>query len=48
MPILRLQPDSEPICYDTNYDRVTVGFGNGRVLSFEIDRLRLHFTLVLT
>ena len=45
VPILRLQPDSELTCYDTREDQVAVGFATGRVLSFDIDRLRLDSTL---
>lgn len=45
IPILRLQPDSEPTCYNTNNNRVAVEFRNGRILSFDIDRARLHSTL---
>lgn len=44
-PILLLRPDSEPTCYDTYNDRISVGFKNGRVLTFDIDRLLLGSAL---
>ena len=45
VPVPRLQPDSEAACYDVRDDQVTIGFRNGRVLSFDIDRQTLHSAL---
>ncbi|KAL8998435.1 MAG: hypothetical protein Q9188_006099 [Gyalolechia gomerana] len=42
LPVLRLQPDSMPTCYDVRDDQVAIGFRNGRVLNFDIDRQSLN------
>lgn len=42
LPILRLPFDFELLRYDVQDDRVAIGFGNGRVLGFIIDRTRLQ------
>lgn len=41
MRLLRKPSDFVPECYDTQGDQLTVGFRNGRVLSFNIDRSSL-------
>jgi hypothetical protein len=45
MPVLRLTSDFEPRCYDGRGNQAAIGLGNGRVLSFEIDRRSLHLAL---
>ncbi|KAJ5185280.1 hypothetical protein N7472_010120 [Penicillium cf. griseofulvum] len=42
MPFLRLLPDFEVCSYDSHGDQVVVGFSNGLVSSFDIDRRSLH------
>jgi WD40 repeat protein len=42
VPIFLLAPDFKPQCYDVRGDQVTIGFSNGRVLSFDIDRISLN------
>lgn len=42
MPLLRLLPDFQVRSWDTHGDQVVVGFGNGLVSSFDIDRRSLH------
>jgi WD40 repeat protein len=45
MPVFRLTSDFEPQCYDGRGNQAAIGFRNGRVLSFEIDRRSLHLAL---
>ncbi|EED14601.1 G-protein beta WD- 40 repeats containing protein, putative [Talaromyces stipitatus ATCC 10500] len=45
MPIIRLLSDSRPISYDVQGDQVAVGFLNGQVLSFDINRCSLQSIL---
>ncbi|KAJ5990302.1 hypothetical protein N7522_010509 [Penicillium canescens] len=42
MPFLRLLPDFQVCCFDAHGDQVVVGFSNGLVSSFDIDRRSLH------
>lgn len=42
MPFLRLLPDFQVCSCDTHGDQVVVGFSNGLVSSFDIDRRSLH------
>jgi hypothetical protein len=42
VPVFPLQIDFEPECYDVREDQIAIGFENGRVLSFEIDRTSLN------
>jgi WD40 repeat protein len=42
VPIFLLPSDFNPQCYDVRGDQVTIGFTNGRVLSFDIDRISLN------
>ncbi|KIM97029.1 hypothetical protein OIDMADRAFT_105875 [Oidiodendron maius Zn] len=42
VPVLRLPSDFEQRCHDVRGDQVTVGFSNGRVLNFDINRLSLN------
>ncbi|KAL4864042.1 hypothetical protein BDV12DRAFT_205946 [Aspergillus spectabilis] len=42
MPFIRLLPDFHVHCWDTHGDLVVVGFSNGLVSSFNIDRQSLH------
>lgn len=37
-PVLNFPPDFVAECFDASGDHITVGFHNGRVLSFDIDR----------
>lgn len=45
MPVFRLTSDFEPRYYDGRGNQAAIGFRNGRVLSFEIDRRSLHLAL---
>ena len=45
MPVFRLTSDFEPRCYDGKGNQVAIGFSNGLVLSFDIDRRSLHLVL---
>ena len=42
VPVFLLPTDFEPLCYDIRGDQVAIGLGNGRVLSFDIDRVSLN------
>jgi WD40 repeat protein len=42
VPVFFLPSDFEPQCHDTRGDQVTIGFSNGRVLSFDISRMSLN------
>ncbi len=42
VPVFLLPTDFEPGCYDINGDQVAIGLRNGRVLSFDIDRVSLN------
>jgi WD40 repeat protein len=42
VPVFLLPSDFEPRCYDVRGDQVTIGFRNGRVLSFDINRISLN------
>lgn len=44
-PVLRLPSDLQPACHDTRDSQVTIGFRNGRVLNFDIDRRNLQLVL---
>jgi WD40 repeat protein len=44
-PVLRLPSDFQPQCYDMQGNQVAIGFRNGRVLSFDIDRRNLQSVL---
>ena len=46
VPVFLLPTDFEPLCYDIRGDQVAIGLRNGRVLSFNIDRISL--TLIYT
>ncbi|KAL9095987.1 MAG: hypothetical protein Q9163_006480, partial [Psora crenata] len=41
VPVFHLPTDFEPRCYDIRGDQVAIGLKNGRVLSFDIDRVSL-------
>lgn len=41
MGVLRLPADYQACSHDARGNQVTIGFDNGRVLSFNIDRQRL-------
>jgi len=45
MPVFRLTSDFELRCYDGKGNQVAIGFSNGFVLSFDIDRRSLHLAL---
>ena len=45
MPVFLLSSDFVPRCHDVRGDQVTIGFGNSRVLSFDIDRISLNLIL---
>lgn len=45
MPFFRLPSDFQSSCYDVQGDQVTIGFQNGQVLSFDIDRSILQAIL---
>ena len=45
VPVFRLTSDFESQSYDGRDDQVAIGFTNGRVLSFTIDRRSLNFAL---
>ena len=45
VPVFRLTSDFEPQCYDGRGNQVAIGFRNGHVLNFEIDRRSLHLAL---
>ncbi|KAJ5419723.1 uncharacterized protein N7487_003273 [Penicillium crustosum] len=38
IPFFRLPSDFQPLSYDVRGDQVAIGFGNGQVLSFYVDR----------
>jgi WD40 repeat protein len=42
VPVFLLPSDFEPRCYDVRGNQVTIGFWNGRVLSFDINRMSLN------
>ena len=42
VPVFLLPTDFEPQCHDIRGDQVTIGLRNGRVLSFDIDRISLN------
>jgi WD40 repeat protein len=42
VPVFLLPSDFNPRCYDTRGDQLTIGFSNGRVLNFDIDRMSLN------
>ena len=42
VPVFLLPTDLEPSCYDIRGDQVAIGIENGRVLSFDIDRVSLN------
>ncbi|KAH8797868.1 hypothetical protein F5884DRAFT_825522 [Xylogone sp. PMI_703] len=42
VPVFLLPSDFKLLCYDVRGDQVAVGFTNGRVLSFDIDRISLN------
>jgi WD40 repeat protein len=44
--VLFLPPDFRPTCFDVLGDQITVGFLNGRVLTFAIDRNRVQSILI--
>jgi WD40 repeat protein len=44
--VFRLPPDFKPECYDVRGGEVTIGFHNGRILSFDIDRRSLYSDFV--
>ncbi|CEO59708.1 hypothetical protein PMG11_04375 [Penicillium brasilianum] len=41
MPFFRLPSGFQPNCHDAQHDQLTIGFQNGQVLSFDIDRRSL-------
>jgi WD40 repeat protein len=46
-PVFLLPSYFQPSCHDVKGNQVTIGFRNGRVLSFNIDRRSLHLILEL-
>lgn len=45
MPVLLLPSDFEVQCHDVRGDQLAIGFSNGRVLTFDIDREKLKLNI---
>ncbi|KFZ20614.1 hypothetical protein V501_00012, partial [Pseudogymnoascus sp. VKM F-4519 (FW-2642)] len=45
MPVFLLPSDFEVQCYDVRGDQLAIGFRNGRVLTFDIDREKLKLNI---